>query len=114
MPAYRSRIGDDAPRLCWTSSPTSLMRANPSIRRVLPIAATCAWLATSLAAAAAADVAPTTRPAPTDPAALFDGTAVWTVHLTFSAEQWTAMEPKGGRSMLGLMLFGPGGDRGPQ
>lgn len=46
--------------------------------------------------------------APATPAELFDQTRVWTVHLTFTAEQWKAMEPAGG------MERGPGGPgRGP-
>ena len=32
---------------------------------------------------------------------LFDGTRVWTVHLTFTAEQWDAMEPQGGAGPFG-------------
>ncbi|MEW6156977.1 MAG: hypothetical protein AB1813_06055, partial [Verrucomicrobiota bacterium] len=38
-------------------------------------------------------------------AELFQMTKVWTVHLTFTPEQWEAMEPKGGSGFFG----GPGG-----
>ena len=34
--------------------------------------------------------------APDTTAALLDSSKVWTIHLTFSADQWQAMEPKGG------------------
>lgn len=40
------------------------------------------------------DAQPATRPAPASPAELFQETAVWTVHLSFTPEQWAAMEPK--------------------
>ncbi|MFI5381977.1 MAG: CotH kinase family protein [Tepidisphaerales bacterium] len=48
---------------------------------------------------------PTTQPAPTTSAELFQRTAVWTVHLRFTAEQWAAMEPKNTFPGFG----GPGG-----
>ena len=38
--------------------------------------------------------APASRPAPAAPQELFVETAVWTVHLSLSPEQWEAMEPK--------------------
>jgi spore coat protein H len=37
------------------------------------------------------------NPLPTKSAELFDQNKVWTVHLTFTAEQWQAMEPGKGR-----------------
>jgi len=48
--------------------------------------------------------------APQRPSELFTATNVWTVHLKLTAEQWEAMEPKGG----GERFFngGPGGRRG--
>jgi spore coat protein CotH len=51
------------------------------------------------------------------PSELFNMTSVWTVHLKFTAEQWAAMEPKGGnRGMFGGGRGGgpggPGGGRG--
>src|SRR4051812_26411431 len=36
------------------------------------------------------------EPLPQKPAELFQETKVWTVHLTFTPEQWETMEPKGG------------------
>ena len=61
--------------------------------------------------------------APDTTAALLDASKVWTIHLTFSADQWQAMEPKGGPpaggpggpGRMGGMggRGGPGGMRGP-
>jgi spore coat protein CotH len=60
--------------------------------------------------------------APGTSAALFDAGKVWTIHLTFTPDQWAAMEPKGGppagRGGPGGMggppgMGGPGGMRGP-
>ena len=48
------------------------------------------------------------KKAPKNEAALFDASKIWTVDLKFSAEEWAAMEPKGGPQM-----GGPGGMRGP-
>ena len=54
---------------------------------------------------------------PEKPADLFQPTRVWNIHLTFTPEQWAAMEPKqaeralfGGRNeqRRGPMVFGPG------
>ncbi|MCU1234561.1 MAG: hypothetical protein JWP63_2528 [Candidatus Solibacter sp.] len=51
--------------------------------------------------------------APDTSKALFDASKVWTVHLTFTAEQWEAMEPKGGMGGPGGPGgFGRGGGRG--
>src|SRR5215203_5996224 len=68
-----------------------------------------ALLAQVLRPATAAERPTTDRSAPQSPAELFDTTAVWTVHLSLTPEQWAAMEPKGGRSAFGLMFGGPGG-----
>jgi hypothetical protein len=54
----------------------------------------------------AADKAPDTA------TALFDASKVWTVHLTFTADQWAAMEPKGGPAGIGGPRE-PGGPGGP-
>lgn len=43
---------------------------------------------------------------------LFQTSQVWTVHLTFTAEQWAAMEPKGGPQGFPFGGGRPGG-RGP-
>ena len=53
--------------------------------------------------------------APDTAQALFDASKVWTVHLSFTADQWEAMEPKGGPQggMGGPGMFGRGGGRGP-
>ena len=62
----------------------------------------------SLSLFAAESKAPDTTPA------LLDSSKVWTVHLMFSADQWQAMEPKGGPPAGGP--GGPGrmgGMRGP-
>lgn len=45
---------------------------------------------------------------PSKPAELYRGTNVWTVHFTFTAEQWESMEPKGGGGFFG----GPRGGEG--
>jgi hypothetical protein len=51
------------------------------------------------------------------PSDIFQFTNVWTIHLTFTAEQWEAMEPKqGGRPQFGggrrgSFLQGPEGGR---
>ena len=50
--------------------------------------------------------------APEDPAALFTTTNIWTVHLTFTAEQWQAMEPQGGGGPFGGPGFRGGGGPG--
>src|SRR4051812_45002820 len=72
-----------------------------------------AFLGLALAPVGAADLPPTTRPAPQTAGDLFDGTAVWTVHLTFTPEQWAAIEPKGGVD-FGAMFGGGGGPGGPR
>jgi hypothetical protein len=43
---------------------------------------------------------------------LFQGDKIWTLHLTFAPDQWSALEPKGGGGFLGGG-GGPGGARGP-
>jgi hypothetical protein len=48
-----------------------------------------AWCAPALAAAG-----PATRPFPSKPAELFRDSAIWNIHLKFTAEQWQAMEPR--------------------
>src|SRR5215218_1636081 len=48
---------------------------------------------------------------PARPADLFDQTTVWNVHLTFAADQWQAMEPKGGGGG-GWAAMSAGGQRG--
>src|SRR5579862_3116342 len=48
---------------------------------------------------------------PAKAADLYRTTNLWTVHLSFTAEQWTRMEPKGG-GMFGR-FGGPGGPPGP-
>jgi spore coat protein H len=60
-----------------------------------------------LTASLHADEAAPKRPLPTTPSELFKETAVWDVHLKFTAEQWAAMEPEGGG-----FGGGPGGGRG--
>lgn len=55
--------------------------------------------------------------APSSPEALFDQKSLWSVHLKFTAEQWQAMEPKGGQRGGGPggpgFMRGPGGPGGP-
>ena len=48
--------------------------------------------------------------APQKSAELFQAEKVWTVHLQFAAEQWAAIEPKGGGMPFGMR--GPGGPGG--
>jgi len=48
---------------------------------------------------------------PQKSADLFQAEKVWTVHLQFTAEQWAAIEPKGGG--MGFGIRGPGGPEGP-
>ena len=52
------------------------------------------------------------------PSAIFQFTNIWTIHLSFTPEQWEAMEPKqqgrpqfGGRRGSGSFLQGPEGGR---
>ncbi|HEX2972318.1 MAG TPA: CotH kinase family protein, partial [Tepidisphaeraceae bacterium] len=52
----------------------------------------------------------TTQPVPQNASQLFDVTKVWTIHLQFTADQWSAMEPK---KTGQPSLWGPGGGRGP-
>src|SRR4030095_10077113 len=65
----------------------------------------------SLSLFAAASKAPDTTPA------LLDSSKVWSIHLTFSADQWQAMEPKGGPPAGGPggpgRMGGMGGPGGP-
>ena len=79
-------------------------------RTVLPL-----LVCTMLGIASRAIAEPTTQPLAQTPAALFDLTSVWTVHLTFTAEQWQAMQPKNtGRGPFGQPgPGGPGPRRGP-
>ncbi|MGA2500053.1 MAG: CotH kinase family protein [Tepidisphaeraceae bacterium] len=56
---------------------------------------------------------PTTQPAPTTAADLFQRTAVWTVHLQFTPQQWDAMEPKNTFPGFGGPGRQPGGLGGP-
>ena len=49
------------------------------------------------------------EPLPQNPAELYQEKKVWTIHLTFTPDQWEAMEPKGG----GGGFFGGGPGRGP-
>src|SRR5439155_2597809 len=49
--------------------------------------------------------------APTRSSDLFNLTNIWSVHLTFTPEQWEAMEPKSGGGFFG---GGPGGPGGPR
>jgi spore coat protein H len=51
---------------------------------------------------------------PVRPSDLFQGTQVWTIHLTFTADQWRAMEPAGGGEVMGGGPgIGPFGGRRP-
>ena len=62
----------------------------------------------------AAPVTIGSEPAELKTADLFQGTNLWTVHLKFSADQWAAIEPKGGnRGFFGGGPRGPGGPGGP-
>src|SRR5688572_3948658 len=65
----------------------------------------------------AAQEAPDASPAKLRPDDIFKFTHIWTIHLTFTPEQWQAMEPKdagrpqrGGRRR-GSFLQGPEGGR---
>lgn len=44
---------------------------------------------------------PATAADPRTPAELYQPTKVWTIHLKVAADQWAAMEPKGGTGMFG-------------
>src|SRR5688572_17754027 len=74
--------------------------------RVLAIVAAL-WMVSLRAAA--------DQPLPKKASDLFVVTQVWTVHLTFSPDQWEAMEPAGGGGMFGAQRRGEGepGQRGP-
>lgn len=86
------------------------------------------WIGLSLAglgifAAASNPVEAEATRAPVSSEELFTLTNVWTIHLTFSADQWKALEPEGGASPFGGGgrgspggqggLGGPGGFRPP-
>src|SRR5687767_6509260 len=62
------------------------------------------FAAASASTSQAAEDTAAKKAAPTSPAELFQATAVWDVHLKFTADQWEAMEPRGGG--------GPGGRGG--
>ena len=73
----------------------------PSLRRVLVgcgLAAGSFWIF-------AAD-----SKVPAKPAELLDASKIWSIHLTFTQQQWDAMEPKGGGGFGGR--GGPGGRGG--
>lgn len=80
----------------------------------LPLLAAVALLVLSSQRSRGAEDVPAARPAPHSATELFDVTAVWTIHLTFTPEQWDAMEPKGGPGGPGgpVIIGGPGGPRG--
>jgi spore coat protein H len=65
-------------------------------------------LASFFAASLHADDAPPSKALPKTPAELFQETTIWNLHLKLTAEQWQAMEPKGGGGFGG----GPGGGGG--
>jgi len=86
-------------------APVRFAPASPSlIKLLLFLAAASLWLF------AAGSKAPDTTPA------LLDSSKVWSIHLTFSADQWQAMEPKGGPPAGGPGrmggMGGPGGSGG--
>lgn len=68
-------------------------------------------------ACAPLQAAPDTAKDALKPADIFQTTNIWTVHLTFTAEQWQAMEPKQGPRPArrpgagGMSLLGPEGGR---
>jgi hypothetical protein len=68
---------------------------------------------TRLLAALVAIAVPVAGAPPAKPSELFQDTKVWTVHLTLTAEQFDAMEPKGlpggpgGPRPVGARAFGP-------
>ena len=79
--------------------------------RVLCVAAVTLGLASAPVHAASKSSADGLKPKD-----VFLGTNVWTVHLTFTPEQWEAMEPKQGQRPqrafgAGSMLLGPEGGR---
>jgi len=64
------------------------------------------WVAATIVFTSAAVYAAKGKGAPKKPDALYQLDKVWTVHLTFTPEQWATMEPKGGNR-----FGGPGGGR---
>jgi hypothetical protein len=83
------------------------------IPKLLPIAVALCLLSYQTAAQESQDADPTNRLGPGD---IFQFTNVWTIHLTFTPEQWQAMEPKQGprppRGNRGVsFLQGPEGGR---
>lgn len=64
-------------------------------------------LAGFFTASSHADEAPPKKPLPKTASELFQETTIWNVHLKFTADQWQAMEPKGGG-----FGGGPGGGGG--
>ncbi|MHB8521350.1 MAG: CotH kinase family protein [Limisphaerales bacterium] len=67
--------------------------------------ALCRWLLPGFLGFANLLVVAEPGKAPVQPSEIFKVTNVWTVHFTFTPEQWAAMEPEGGRN-------GPFGGRG--
>ena len=65
------------------------MRDKPVIRRRMLWLVTC-WMAASLVATAGQKPAAPRALTPTD---IFQPTTIWTAHLTFTADQFKAMEP---------------------
>src|SRR4051812_24270685 len=93
---------------------SSLLLLWALISSTCPIAAHAAEPKARPVAATTRPAAATTKPTPPQNAAeLFKTTAVWNVHLTFTPEQWAAMEPKDGGA-LGPGVGGQGsGPREP-
>lgn len=81
--------------------------------RLLRIAAILSLLGLPMLRATAQTAPPATRPAtqpaPQKAAELFERTKVWTVHLTFTADQWAAMEPKATPGFGAMFGGGAGG-----
>ncbi|MCY2950804.1 MAG: hypothetical protein NTU53_02370 [Planctomycetota bacterium] len=87
----------------------STSTASPSPNSYLPFA--CLALLASLPLLAAQ---PTTQPVPQTPSQLYNLTAVHTIHLHFTPDQWQAIEPKStGRSPFGGPRPGGPGVFGP-
>jgi spore coat protein H len=102
----KNKSGNQLPRMLSYSLMSSILKlAVASLPRIgFSLAATLLCLATTSAAESSA---------PKKASELFVPTKVWNVHLTFTPEQWDAMEPAGGGGFFGGPRRGPGGPGGP-
>src|SRR5262245_1534296 len=110
-PVASGRRGNHLPSRLWQAPLASVPGITGNSFRSWRFARSCRLiLIAALSLAGVVGRSADTSHAPSKSADLFRGTNIWNVHFTFTAEQWEAMEPKGGGFMGGFR--GPGGRGG--